>query len=377
MKVKPDLEFAHDKLDDFIENNLHEYAYKRNYDYGPENRSNISHLSPFISHRLLYEFDIAKKVLSKFPFLKVEKFIQEVFWRTYWKGWLELRPDVWDDFKTSLTGLKKDDQYYDAINGKTNIECFNDWVNELKEYNYLHNHARMWFASIWIFTLGLPWQLGAEFFLEHLYDGDVASNTLSWKWVAGLQTKGKHYIARSDNIHKFTDGRYSNIKLNISMPPLTEQNEYIIKKQDFNNFQNKNDQLLMFDTDLYLNDEMVDKYGQIYLVENMNDTRSVKLSENVLSFKTNLLNNIKSINDKISVIANEQSETLFKGNHKFDVIYPAVGENLDYLMRLKDKFDLDLNIMFRREDAFCWEFSNKGYFNFKKNIPKIISKFLV
>ena len=377
MKVKPDLEFAHDKLDDFIENNLHEYAYKRNYDYGPENRSNISHLSPFISHRLLYEFDIAKKVLSKFPFLKVEKFIQEVFWRTYWKGWLELRPDVWDDFKTSLSDLKKDDQYYDAINGKTNIECFNDWVNELKEYNYLHNHARMWFASIWIFTLGLPWQLGAEFFLEHLYDGDVASNTLSWKWVAGLQTKGKHYIARSDNIHKFTDGRYSNIKLNTSMPPLTEQNEYIIKKQDFNNFQNKNDQLLMFDTDLYLNDEMIDKYSQIYLVENMNDIRSIKLSENVLSFKTNLLNNIKSINDKISVITNEQSETLFKGNHKFDVIYPAVGENLDCLMRLKDKFDLDLNIMFRIEDAFCWEFSNKGYFNFKKNIPKIISKFLV
>ena len=377
MKVKPDLNFAHDRLDDFIENNLHEYAYKRNYDYGPENRSNVSHLSPFISHRLIYEFDIAKKVLSKFPYLKVEKYIQEIFWRTYWKGWLELRPDVWDDFKTSLNNLNKDDQYYDAINAKTNIECFNDWVNELKEYNYLHNHARMWFASIWIFTLGLPWQLGAEFFLEHLYDGDVASNTLSWKWVAGLQTKGKHYIARSDNIHKFTDGRYSNIKLNTSMPPLTEQNEYIIKKQDFNNFQNKNDQLLMFDTDLYLNDEMVDKYSQIYLVENINDTRSVKLSENVLSFKTNLLNNIKSINDKISVITNEQSETLFKGNRKFDVIYPAVGENLDYLMRLKDKFDLDLNIMFRREDAFCWEFSNKGYFNFKKNIPKIISKFLV
>ena len=102
MKLEPDLEFAQDKLNHFIEHNLHEYAYKRNYDYGPENRSNISHLSPFISHRLLYEFDIAKKVLSKFPYLKVEKFIQEIFWRTYWKGWLELRPDVWDDFKTSL-----------------------------------------------------------------------------------------------------------------------------------------------------------------------------------------------------------------------------------------------------------------------------------
>ena len=68
-------------------------------------------------------------------------------------------------------------------------------VKELKETNYLHNHARMWFASIWIFTLDLPWQLGAEFFMKHLYDGDAASNTLGWRWVAGIQTQGKNYLA--------------------------------------------------------------------------------------------------------------------------------------------------------------------------------------
>jgi deoxyribodipyrimidine photo-lyase len=66
-------------------------------------------------------------------------------------------------------------------------------VQELVETGYLHNHARMWFASIWIFTLRLPWELGADFFLRHLLDGDAASNTLSWRWVAGLHTKGKHY----------------------------------------------------------------------------------------------------------------------------------------------------------------------------------------
>ena len=200
MNIKPELEFAQNRLNDFIENNIHEYANKRNFDFGPENRSNISYLSPFISHRLLFEYDIAKKVLSKFPYLKVEKFIQEIFWRTYCKGWLELRPDVWNDYKLSLNDLDKDERYHEALEGRTNIDCFNDWVNELKSKNYLHNHTRMWFASIWIITLGLPWQLGAQFFLEHLYDGDAASNTLSWKWVAGLQTKGKHYIARPDNI---------------------------------------------------------------------------------------------------------------------------------------------------------------------------------
>ena len=65
----------------------------------------------------------------------------------------------------------------------------------LKENNYLHNHARMWFASIWVFTLDLPWQLGAEFFMKHLFDGDAAANTLGWRWVAGIQTQGKNYLA--------------------------------------------------------------------------------------------------------------------------------------------------------------------------------------
>jgi deoxyribodipyrimidine photo-lyase len=67
----------------------------------------------------------------------------------------------------------------------------------------------MWFASIWVFTLRLPWELGAAFFYEHLLDGDVASNTLSWRWVAGLQTPGKTYVARADNIAFYTDGAHS------------------------------------------------------------------------------------------------------------------------------------------------------------------------
>jgi deoxyribodipyrimidine photo-lyase len=83
------------------------------------------------------------------------------------------------------------------------------WAEELVETGYLHNHARMWFASIWIFTLQLPWELGADFFLRHLLDGDPAANTCSWRWVGGLQTPGKTYLARRDNIAAFTGGRFS------------------------------------------------------------------------------------------------------------------------------------------------------------------------
>ena len=211
MKFTPNKNFAENHLKTFIEKNILDYTKLRNFDYGSENRNNISLLSPYISHRILFEFDIVKSVLEKYPYVRVEKFVQEIFWRVYWKGWLELRPEVWDDFTSSLENIKTDQNYIDATQGKTNIECFNEWVLELKDHNYLHNHTRMWFASIWIFTLRLPWQLGAKFFLEHLFDGDAASNTLSWRWVAGLQTKGKHYLAKSWNIEKFTLNRFNNI----------------------------------------------------------------------------------------------------------------------------------------------------------------------
>ena len=106
-----------------------------------------------------------------------------------------------------------------ACEGRTGIEGFDAWAQELAGTGYLHNHARMWFASIWIFTLRLPWELGADFFLRHLLDGDPASNTLSWRWVGGLQTAGKTYLARPDNIAAFTGGRYRPTGLAPSAPP--------------------------------------------------------------------------------------------------------------------------------------------------------------
>ena len=195
----------HNFARDFVENNLGEYSRLRNFDFGPSKRLNTSCLSPYITHGVINEKEVISKSLEKFSFSKNEKFIQEVLWRTYWKGWLELRSGVWDDYLLDLKRIKeefKDNKsYLNAIEGNTEIECFNEWVNELKTYNYLHNHTRMWFASIWIFTLDLPWQLGAEFFMQHLYDGDTASNTLGWRWVAGIQTQGKHYLASEWNIN--------------------------------------------------------------------------------------------------------------------------------------------------------------------------------
>lgn len=196
------------------------YANERNADRGPMGHDNVSLLSPAVRHRLITEAEIAAAVLDRFAFSTSEKFIQEVCWRTYWKGWLELRPRVWADYQTTLreqiarvsdgAGLDRPfrKRWQAAVDGNTGIACFDAWVEELRTTGYLHNHTRMWFASIWIFTLNLPWALGADFFYRHLLDGDPASNTLSWRWVAGLQTRGKHYLARAENIQKYTGNRY-------------------------------------------------------------------------------------------------------------------------------------------------------------------------
>jgi len=185
------------------------YAAERNYDLGPEDRHNISCLSPYIRQRLLTEEEVIRAVLARHSFVDAQKFVQEVFWRTYWKGWLEMRPSIWRDWQADLTQLDADAANIRmATEGRTGIDCFDSWARELVDTGYLHNHARMWFASIWIFTLGLPWQLGAAFFLRHLLDGDPASNTLSWRWVAGLQTLGNTYLATPENIETFTKGRF-------------------------------------------------------------------------------------------------------------------------------------------------------------------------
>ncbi|OBV11651.1 FAD-binding domain-containing protein [Erythrobacter dokdonensis] len=193
------------------------YAEQRNHDHGPARggRDNVSQLSPWLHAGLLGEAEVLCAVLEQHSPRAAEKFIAEVFWRIYFKGYLEQRPSIWTSYLAgrddALAALERNaglcTAYGEATEGRTGIEAFDVWARELVETGYLHNHARMWFASIWIFTLKLDWQLGADFFLRHLMDGDAASNTLSWRWVAGLHTKGKHYLARPDNIARFTAGR--------------------------------------------------------------------------------------------------------------------------------------------------------------------------
>jgi deoxyribodipyrimidine photo-lyase len=178
----------------------------------------VSLLSPALRHRLITEREVAAAAIAAHGFGRVEKFVQEVYWRRYWKAWLSHRPQVW---REAVAGTPGDDavaalagEVMRAASGNAVIDHF---ARELLDTGYLHNHARMWFAAWWVHQAGLPWEWGAAFFMRHLLDGDPASNTLSWRWVAGLQTPGKTYLARSSNIEKYLDsGILENIRHGLS-----------------------------------------------------------------------------------------------------------------------------------------------------------------
>jgi deoxyribodipyrimidine photolyase-like uncharacterized protein len=381
MKIR---EQALQQLKDFSENFLSNYARDRNFDFGPDKRTNTSCLSKYITHRIIDEEEVIKSANSKYPYIKIEKFIQEVFWRTYWKGWLELKPKVFQSYKSDLVKLNEQKQsksYLDAIDGKTEIECFNDWVNELKQRGYLHNHARMWFASIWIFTLKLPWQLGADFFLKHLLDGDVASNTLSWRWVAGLHTKGKHYVAASWNINKFSAKKYDHLKLNENATALFESENFTSTPIHFDKLNNENSLFLAHNLDSNFLLKTKDKFNHYALLDFNSVLEKENYSKKVLDFKAHInaeiADHLKSNFNSTTILRNKEEllRIVSEKNIKNIVMpYLTCGYENDFISKIKN--EIKITYLARDYDQYCFQFSNKGFFGFKEQIPKILSKFL-
>jgi len=185
-------EAALGRLAEFRRAAVADYARTRNFVTAGHDQ--VSRLSAALRHRLISEEEVLAAVLAEHRFPAVEKFVQEVVWRTYWKGWLEQHPGVWEDYRRQSGGL---------VPVPPSGGAMDRFTEELDATGYLHNHARMWWAAWWCHQHGLPWAAGARFFFDRLIDADAASNTLGWRWVAGLQTAGKPYLARRDNLAKY------------------------------------------------------------------------------------------------------------------------------------------------------------------------------
>ncbi len=378
------------RLEQFVPRAGRDYAQSRNYDFGPDRRGNVSTLSPWLRHRLLTEEEVLSRVLSAHGEKVADKFIHEVFWRTYFKGWLEQRPSVWLRYQKNLVGqlerLENDTKlnaaYRDAVSGRTGIQCFDHWTRELNATGYLHNHVRMWVASIWIFTLRLPWELGADVFMRHLVDGDPASNTLSWRWVAGLHTKGKTYLARADNIAKYTDGRFQPQGLANVAEPLVEAADHprIEIRPQAEQPLSKPYLLLMTEEDMAAADiTSLRPAGVVGLLAT--DGRSpAPVGDLPSAFVEHAMNSALSPFGDIGQVKDDWSEPLIKAaqTNNVDTIvtpYCPIGPTRVRLDRAEPKLNeagIHLHRFWRRYDAHAWPHAKAGFFGFKKKIPSIM-----
>lgn len=179
------------------------YSQTRNYGEGK-----VTRLSPFIHQGILSLNEVRNYAVSlcSEP-VKIRKFIQELCWRDYWQHILTVNPKcAWEDidsYKTGFTPQDYDDVLPDDIlQGITGVACIDAFIHELVTTGYIHNHARMYLASYIVHFRRIKWQVGAKWFLQHLLDGDVASNNLSWQWVASTFSQ-KPYIFNLENVNKY------------------------------------------------------------------------------------------------------------------------------------------------------------------------------
>ena len=371
------------------------YTRNRNFDLGAGQHKHVSQLSAYIKRRIITEEDVLKKVLSAHSLNEAGKFIDEIFWRTYFKGWLESRPHIWMQYCADVHHLTHElqtqsglrDRWAAACLGETGIDCFDAWAKELAETGYLHNHARMWFASIWVYTLQLPWQLGADFFLRHLLDGDAASNTLSWRWVVGLHSVGKTYLARAENIQRFTNGRFAPKGLAQVAPPLNDTASTMAPKIiDPPNpyLEGRKTGLLLHSDDLNIAHltqysdciasatyRPVDAGTMLVSSPKLLEFNNAALDAATKHWKPNLLNccDVTTPEGILSWALENKLEQIITP-------YAAVGNTSQMLEKCKHLLSnhrVQLTQVMREYDIVSWPYATKGFFKFREKIPKILT----
>ena len=379
------------RLTQFAPRAGHAYASGRNTDPGSDHAGAVSKLSPYLRYRILTEQEVVGATLGQHSVQAAEKYLQEVLWRTYWKGWLEMRPSVWTQYQQERDQQRGSFPNARAIRsaeaGETGIEGFDDWARELVQTGYLHNHARMWFASIWIFTLRLPWALGADFFLRHLVDADAASNTLSWRWVAGLQTAGKTYLATADNIARYTNGRFApkglatvaSMPADVSTPALrplpqaaffdTHKPAYLlVTPEDLHPESVFGGPAKIIGASILVDPETLwGDNARAFVAATTNDV--TERVGNAFKCPTTVLGNL----DSAALIAQARAA----GAEQIITSYAPTGPVADTLSGIAPILAAEgvpLVQVRRAWDENFWPHATKGFFPFKENIPKILKE---
>ncbi len=178
------------------------YASTRNYIDG-----NVTRLSPYISRGVISTKSVLKAVLNKSGWAESEKLIQELAWRDYYQQiWIAKKDQINEDLRQPQPDVRNYQMPASVLLAGTGIASIDSTINELYETGYMHNHCRMYVASLTCNIARSHWKIPAQWMYYHLLDADWASNACSWQWVAAAFS-GKKYYANQENINRYT---YSN-----------------------------------------------------------------------------------------------------------------------------------------------------------------------
>ena len=210
----------------------YKYAVTRNFKNG-----HVTKLSPYISRGVISTRFIYEKLVEKgFNLKKCEKFIQELAWRDFWQQiWLNKKDLIDEDLKRDQEDVNDFKISKSLVEAKTGIDCIDEEINNLYEFGYMHNHMRMYVASIATNIAKSHWKTPAKWMYYHLLDGDWASNSLSWQWVA-CSNSNKKYYANQENVNKYFNSNQKDTFLDKSYEIISSMNvpDEVSEKQDWN-----------------------------------------------------------------------------------------------------------------------------------------------
>ena len=193
-----------------------EYGKTRNHINGA-----VTYLSPYISRGVISAKQILEMIPDKgYTTGQIEKFIQELAWREYFQRvWQHMEDDIFDDIRHRYTGIQHRNIPTAIAEANTGIHSIDEAIRELYTTGYMHNHLRMYTASITCNIAKSNWQLPSQWMYYHLLDGDLASNVCSWQWVTG-NFSSRQYFCNQENINIYTGSKQQQTFLNKSYDEL-------------------------------------------------------------------------------------------------------------------------------------------------------------
>jgi deoxyribodipyrimidine photo-lyase len=185
-------------------------------------KGSVTMLSPYITAGVITLNEIKYMVLAKNKLSNCYKLIQELAWRDFFQSvYIAKKYEIFESIRHEQEGVVSNDLPKAILDANTGITAIDSAIKRLYETGYIHNHERMWLASIICNIAGTNWQTGAKWMYYYLLDGDVASNMLSWQWCAGTFSSKKYY-ANQENINKYAGFKQLNTFMDRSYEELPE-----------------------------------------------------------------------------------------------------------------------------------------------------------